>query len=90
MANDITRNPWILDSATTGAPLYKAYIRMEALAWQDVNAAGNQLILQDQNGQEVWTMTAPGAGYFNFQKPMWINGLIVKRIDSGKVYITIN
>jgi outer membrane protein assembly factor BamB len=89
MANDVQRNPWILDS-TTLAPLWKGYIRMEAMTWQDVTAAGNQLILQDQNGKEVWSMTAPGSGYFNYGKPMWINGLIVKRIDSGKVYITVN
>jgi hypothetical protein len=79
----------VIDSASTGA-IWNSYIRMEALSWEDVNATGNQLILQDQNGKEVWSKTAPGAGFFNFQKPMWINGLIVKRIDSGKVYITIN
>jgi hypothetical protein len=89
MANDLTRNPWVIDSATIG-PIWNSYARMEALSWQDVSTTGHQLILQDQNGKEVWSMTAPGAGFYNFQKPMWINGLIVKRLDSGKIYVTIN
>ena len=89
MANDIQRNPWVITDATTG-PIWKGYIRAEALAWNNVFAAGDTLLLQDQNGKEIWSFTAPSPGYYNFGKPMWINGLTVAQISSGTVYITIN
>jgi hypothetical protein len=88
---DISRNPWVIDASAVGVgPIWKSYERIEALAWQDVTAQGHQLIIQDLNGKEVFTATAPAPGYFNFQKFMWVNGFQLAKMDSGKLYVTID
>ena len=90
MSNDVQRNPFVLDTASSGTVVWNGYIRMESLVWADVNAQGDSLVLQDKNGKEIFSFLSPGPGFYNFFKPMWINGLIVQQLDSGKVYITIN
>jgi len=90
MSNDVQRNPFVLDTAGSSTVVWNGYIRMEALVWADVMGAGDNMILQDKNGKEVFSFMAPNPGFYNFFKPMWINGLIVAQLDSGRIYITIN
>jgi hypothetical protein len=88
--SDFQRNPWIIDTAQPGVVAWNGYARVEAMAWADVTDAGQVFILQDKNGKEVFSFTSPGPGFYNFFKPMWINGLIVAQLESGKLYLTIN
>lgn len=89
MANDVQRNPFVLDTPGTGV-VWNGYIRMESFAWGDVGAPGDQLVMKDKNGKEVFSWTSPGPGFYNFFKLMWVNGLILAQLDSGRLYITIN
>jgi hypothetical protein len=88
--SDYSRNPFVINTASPGQVVWPGYVRMEAMAWAGVGSAGDSFLLYDRNGKEVFSFTAPGQGFYNFFKPMWINGLIVEVLDSGTLYITIN
>lgn len=91
MANLLHDNPWTLD--TPGAAvLFFTYIKVRQFEWQDF-AAGNSVIVQDQNGKEVWKATAPATvseSVVRSGNVGWINGLILNTLGGTsklKVYI---
>ena len=97
MANDLTSNPWILDTVTALVTSDDLFIR--AIKWNPGAAAiaGNQVILQDKNGKEFWRGDATGAnGEFVFNPAStnltgWkVQGLKVPTIAAGRISIYLN
>ena len=88
MANDVTTQPWIIDS--TGV-LTTDDIRIKHIRWDaTAAAAGNAVILKDKNGRVVWESHATGSNYDEdslSENQRFFPGLTVDRIDSGTVYI---
>lgn len=70
--------------------LYRDWIRLEDISWQNVTAAGQSLDLRDRNGNILWQATAAGAGVQNRGKLFWVYGLTPILIDAGVVLLTIN
>lgn len=87
MANNITGNPWYLDS--TGTLLQGQRFKFDGGTWNDA-AATNQLILLDGIGRVVFKATFPtDLQPVTIPKMGWINGLVVNRIDGGNVTIFV-
>jgi hypothetical protein len=88
MANVQTGNPWVLDSVMA-AP-YLGEIWIEALAWTDQVAAGDQITAVDQNGNLVFDAKAQAANaYQTIAKPGRVNGFRLTAITSGKLFVYI-
>jgi hypothetical protein len=91
MANDITGNPWVLESTGT---VWSGWVNPRAVRWDagHASASGDQVILKDSSGRIVWSSTANGADFVDAQtlpaKTGW-NGLVVDTIKVGKVYIEV-
>ena len=88
MANDITGNPWILDTAesVTTNPFRCKYIE-----WTP-EADGDDLLLVDNAGNTIWTRKAiAGDANQGISEDKRIdgtlNGLSITTIDSGTVYV---
>lgn len=75
---------------TVALNLYRDYVRLEDLSWQNPSAAGQQLDLRDKNGNILWQATATGAGSQNRGKLFWVNGITPFVIQSGVVIATVN
>jgi hypothetical protein len=88
-ANDLSRSPLLIDTATP-APIFTSGVRISALRWVNVAAAGHKLVLVDSNGRKVFEATCPtGATEFELALPLSTNrGLSVLQIDSGLLYLS--
>jgi hypothetical protein len=95
MANNLTKNPWILDTAgvVTANPTSVAKIR-----WYP-NAANDDLSIGHADGSVVWITRAIAAASANesvgqeeivFQPPMSFSGMAINVLDAGKVYVYLN
>lgn len=71
-------------------PQWTSYVRIEDLNWMGEVTQGDVILVQDQNGNDIWNSTASGPGGFNRGKLFWVNGLWVKTLDSGELVLTIN
>jgi hypothetical protein len=84
MANDITANPWKLDS-TGVVSNWQTYIRN--IIW--LNGAGT-LVIVNQLGQDIirdaWTAeTEHNYGFFQ-----WVNGMTITTIGGGEVFVVVH
>lgn len=92
MANDLTKNPWVVDTAAAGAIL-TAWADVRSIQWIGATTAGHEAVVQDQDGRVIWRRLAQGANQ-NFETEFEgrfgrrINGLIVPTLASGTLYIT--
>jgi hypothetical protein len=95
MANVITGNPWILDTAgvITTNPTSIAKIRYYP------NAADNDLSIGHGDGTVVWVTRAIATASSNestgqeeivFDPPLAFSGFKVNTIDAGTVYVYVN
>lgn len=85
MANDISANPWFIDTPGAGL-IYGAYVRIKNILWSDQVAAGDQLIIQDRNGKTIANAKAPGANQIQFWGvDNWVNGLKVTTLTAGGI-----
>lgn len=85
MANDITGNPWFLD--TTGT-IYTDKVKIESIVWSDQVAAGDQLLIKDNNGKTILDTKASAANteqWFGIKG--WFNGIVLTTLASGKVML---
>jgi hypothetical protein len=90
VANDVTRSPFILDTAGV---VFAATIKLRprSVRWVSPNSqAGNELILKDASGRVVFHSCAAGGGHLDVYMPeeIW-KGLTVDQIDSGIVYLEL-
>lgn len=92
MANDLSGNPWIVDTAGVIAvdPL-----RVTKMRWHP-NAADNDLLVSHGDGAVVWPIRAiaaassnesVGCEEINFSPPFPFRGLKVVSIDAGTLYV---
>lgn len=94
------RHPALASSATSmvnsgngtmqPGPQYNSNVRLEDLNWMNVSAAGNSLLVQDQNGNDIWRSTSIAAGQWNRGKPLWVNGIWVFTLQDGELLLTVN
>lgn len=87
MANNVTANPWYLDTVGT---VWAGRIYFKELVWNKPTA-GTALILTDINGNTIINTVA------NAQDPMysfgslgWVNGLVIVTLASGTLSAFIN
>jgi len=95
MANDITNNPLVLDTAAATAVISNLF-RITAIKWTvDAGATDNDtVVLTDKNGkviyEEILTVITSGmtqAPPISFPIPLKCNGLICPTLSGGKVYV---
>lgn len=89
MGNNITQNPWVLDSAGVVTTKHTPVKRM---VWHEPTTASHVLLLVNQKGIEIWSKTAiaGGAGMdYELADVGFIDGLTITTLQSGtlKVYI---
>jgi hypothetical protein len=93
MANDLTKNPWVIDTAgatsTWTGPVYIQKIR-----WVPA-AAGDDLVINDKNGEEIFSVTnALTGGVAGTIKEDFIgmppyHGFNVATIGGGTLYVYV-
>lgn len=94
MANDLTRLPWILDTADP-LPVTRMLLRVPQVRWVGASDASHTAILKDASGRVVWSSTAsqadnpPEESMPHLQPGADWDGLIVDTLGSGKLYVTL-
>lgn len=95
MANNLTRNPWIIDTASASAVKDSslcAITFVTSLVWSGYVNAAHQVVIQDD--QSVTLFTLQGNADMSpvvipFDKRLPIRGLKVTTIDSGVLAIHV-
>lgn len=104
MANDITGNPWKLDTVTTGTNFvadggsgamkvnWNVYITQ--VLWSDFNGAGESVDLQDGTGRSIFKLTAGATTQnpvgTNFGESTWAySGLRLPTLSSGRILVYV-
>ena len=92
MANDISGNPWIIDTVN-GAPLpFLSRVFVKHMEYAGYAVQGNTCIVTDRNGRQIWLAT----GAFDLEEVrsgdfgVAVNGLNCTQLDGGgilRVYI---
>jgi hypothetical protein len=89
VANDITSNPWKLDTpATISMP---SRVKINNIVWGDYTTAGDTLLITDLNGKQI-VKAVVGANvgeFWTFGGFGWVNGIILSTISHGEVTIAI-
>ena len=93
MANDLTKNPWVIDTAgatsTWTGPVY-----IKSMRWVPA-AAGDDLTVTDKNGNTIWTVTnaltggVAGTLTIDLKEMPPFQGLIVSAIGGGTLYVYV-
>lgn len=94
MSNDITGNPYILDTASSTL-VTAARIKIQSIRWvSPVASAGDTAIIQNALGRVVFSSEATGANYVEaqnwpYEAPLIADGLKVTTLESGTLYISL-
>lgn len=89
MANNFSTNPWTIDSVMASA--YKAGVYLGNIIWDEQAAAGDQVVIVDQNGKLILDTKASAQNVFqNLGKIGWVNGFQVTTLGSGKLTVAIS
>lgn len=88
MANDISSNPWKLDTAAT---IYAFPVKIKNIVWADYTTAGDTLLIENIAGKQivkavVGTDLVPVWSFGAFD---WVEGIILATISHGEVTIAI-
>ena len=87
MANNISANPWYVDTAGT---IWTGKIYIKELLWNKPTA-GTSLIILDQNGNTIINTVANAQDpMFTFGTLGWVNGMVLSTLGSGTLSIFIN
>ena len=95
MANQISGNPLVLDTAATTVVVANQF-RVSAIKWTVDNggADNDTVVLQDKNGvvkyEEILNIVTSGpvqAPPISFPVPVVFDGLICPTLSGGKVYV---
>lgn len=97
MANDLTKKPWIVDTASATPITTTEVVIHKIVCVGPSNTAGDQAVVQDGSGKEIAHFYATGANFketstFDGGGSIWASsrftGLIVPTLTSGmKLYI---
>lgn len=87
MSNNLTGNPYIVDTAgiISSAPVF-----VKRMVWQEPAAAAEDLTVKDSEGKVLWDENSHAGGTgISIEQEMEIdcNGITVETIDSGMLYI---
>ena len=92
MANSFKGRVWSIDTAAA-AVIYTGQIKVISITFVEYSAAAHTAEVKDSNGNTVWS----GKGNSDFSpvktayaSPLWIPGLIVDTVDSGRVLIAVD
>lgn len=91
MANDLTKNPLILD--TVGAVLADRDISINSVQWVNPTTVGHTVVLLDANGNTVFKATCVVANQslIKYFRPGFVfTGLNVDTLGSGEIHILTN
>ena len=89
MANDLTQNPLILDTAATTL-LQDGPCFIKSVRWVNATTAGHTAVLQDAESNVWWDSIASGANYVEEDMiERWVTGIRLTTIGSGKVYVEL-
>jgi hypothetical protein len=69
---------------------YNNTISGQDMSWLNANAANDQVIVYDKNGNLVWNSIAPTKGTYSRAKPHWFNGLSISQISSGTLMVSVD
>jgi hypothetical protein len=89
MANDISANPWSIDTASATA-IWTGNIWIDRLVWHEPTTAGDALEVTDSNGKTIWSKYALAGGSgmdYDLKVDSVFNGLIVPTMSSGTLYV---
>ena len=88
MANDISANPWKIDTASAST-IYAGPVKIDNVIWAN-QAVAATLLVQDVNGKDIIRATATsGITDQHFGKIGWVRGLVVPTLSSGELTIAI-
>lgn len=95
MANDLTNNPWVIDTASATA-LTAMRARVTTIRWVGATDAGHTAVITNAAGKVIWAGNAGSADHSeDAQTPGYRTrgldtaGLVVPTLGSGKLYITL-
>jgi hypothetical protein len=91
MANDLAKNPMVLD--TVGAQLTGKNISINSVQWCDPTTVGHTVLLLDQNGNIILkgTCVTASQSLIKYFKPGFtFQGLNLSAIGSGEVHVLYN
>lgn len=93
MANDLTTNPWVIDTASATA-LTAERMRIVSIRWVGATDAGHTAVLTNAAGKVVWAGNAGSADHSEESHPAGYRregfntvGLVAPTLGSGKLYI---
>ncbi len=90
MANDVTANPMVLDTA--GVTVLWPY-KAKVLHFEFANyaAVGNACVIQGTDGKIKWSVTgASDLSEVRSAKVGWINGIVLSTLTAGKCLVYID
>jgi hypothetical protein len=91
MANDLTKNPLIIDTAAPTVLLPATQpMRVKSVRWVGATTAGHLAEIQDANNNVLWSSVAAGANNVEgeLEEVWWREGMKVPTLQSGVLYIT--
>ena len=93
MANDVTGNPVILDTASTTAVVISNFFKIKAIVW-DQGASGantDACVIKDKHGAIKYSQTILTGNLvpqsIEFAPPLDCDGLIMHTLGHGTVYV---
>lgn len=92
MANDLTGNPWVID---TPAVLTTDLTRVRGIRWVGATTAGNGVVIKDSLGRTLWESAAAGlnnveSDHVNVIGPGWNwRGITVTDLAAGRLYLEL-
>lgn len=88
MANNLTKNPIIIDTASNDMVDTKNHT-VVGIRWVNATTASHTAVIQNADGVVVWSCAATGAGYTHESliRQYWTGGYKVPTLASGILYI---
>ena len=98
MANDVTRNPWIIDTASATALIAAGTeVKIRNITWVDPGAsAADEAVVADGSGRIIWRRVAAGANNYSAEEFHGIRGRTIDGLQvptlaaGGTLYITFH
>lgn len=87
MANNLTANPWYLDTVST---IWTGNMYIKELIWNKPTA-GTMLVITDIHGNTIINTVANAQDpMFSFGTLGWVSGFVVVTLASGTLSVFIN
>lgn len=91
MSNDLTGNPWKVDTASATA-IWTGMVWVSKFVWDEPSTVGHELTITDKDSHQIWHENAIAAGDgIHYEREGGVfHGLIVSTIASGTLYIFLD